>query len=46
MSLQDIGVRIMRDFKGNAVDAAVASCLCIGILHNFASGVGGGGVMM
>jgi gamma-glutamyltranspeptidase len=31
---------------GNAVDAAVASCLCIGVLNSFSSGIGGGGVML
>lgn len=31
---------------GNAVDAAVASCLCIGVLNSFSSGIGGGGVLL
>jgi hypothetical protein len=36
----------MKDKGGNAVDAAIASNLCVGVLHNFASGIGGGGVML
>lgn len=30
---------------GNAVDAAVASCLCIGTVNMFSAGIGGGGFM-
>lgn len=41
-----IGRQIMQEKGGNAVDAAIAGCLCIGVLHNFASGIGGGGVML
>jgi len=41
-----IGQQIMKDKGGNAVDAAIASNLCVGVLHNFASGIGGGGVML
>jgi gamma-glutamyltranspeptidase/glutathione hydrolase/leukotriene-C4 hydrolase len=41
-----IGKTIMQEKGGNAVDAAIAGCLCVGVLHNFASGIGGGGVLL
>lgn len=41
-----MGVAIMRDHDGTAVDAAVTTTLCIGLLNGFASGIGGGGFMM
>ncbi|CAO0798915.1 unnamed protein product [Mucor circinelloides] len=31
---------------GNAVDAAIASTLCIGVIDSFATGIGGGGFML
>src|SRR6201996_7543033 len=40
----DIGVQVLKD-GGNAVDAAVASTLCIGVVNMFSSGIGGGGFM-
>eukprot|EP00835_Amoeboradix_gromovi_P000487 NODE_17_length_41373_cov_0.337016.p11 type:complete len:384 gc:universal NODE_17_length_41373_cov_0.337016:25333-26484(+) len=37
-----IGVSILKD-GGNAVDASVASAICLGTINAFASGIGGGG---
>ncbi|KAF9576091.1 hypothetical protein EC968_000159 [Mortierella alpina] len=40
----EIGVEVLKE-GGNAVDAAIASCLCIGTINAFAAGIGGGGFM-
>ncbi|KAJ1818083.1 hypothetical protein LPJ75_001538 [Coemansia sp. RSA 2598] len=40
-----IGVDVLRE-GGNAVDAAVASTVCIGLLQSHSSGIGGGGFML
>eukprot|EP01117_Protostelium_nocturnum_P015010 TRINITY_DN5777_c0_g3_i1.p1 TRINITY_DN5777_c0_g3~~TRINITY_DN5777_c0_g3_i1.p1 ORF type:complete len:629 (+),score=189.37 TRINITY_DN5777_c0_g3_i1:102-1988(+) len=39
-----IGVRILRE-GGNAIDSAIATAICSGVLNPFASGIGGGNVM-
>eukprot|EP01089_Gocevia_fonbrunei_P022088 TRINITY_DN8795_c0_g1_i2.p2 TRINITY_DN8795_c0_g1~~TRINITY_DN8795_c0_g1_i2.p2 ORF type:complete len:222 (-),score=40.33 TRINITY_DN8795_c0_g1_i2:1267-1932(-) len=41
----EIGVDILRG-GGNAMDAAIASALCIGVTNAFSSGIGGGGVIL
>ena len=40
-----IGLSVLKK-GGNAVDAAIAADLCVGIVHCFATGIGGGGVMV
>jgi gamma-glutamyltranspeptidase/glutathione hydrolase len=41
----DIGVQMMRD-GGNAIDAAVATALALGVLEQYNSGIGGGCFML
>lgn len=40
-----VGVRIMKR-GGNAMDAAIATALCVGTINSFSSGLGGGGFLL
>jgi len=40
-----VGRDILQKKNGNAVDAAIATCICVGVVQPFSSGIGGGLVM-
>lgn len=40
----EIGLKTLKK-GGNAVDATIATSLCIGVVHSQSSGLGGGGFM-
>ena len=42
----ETGMRVLKEEGSNAVDAAVASLLCLGVVNFQSSGIGGGMVMV
>eukprot|EP00262_Sarcandra_glabra_P004637 TRINITY_DN1578_c0_g1_i1.p1 TRINITY_DN1578_c0_g1~~TRINITY_DN1578_c0_g1_i1.p1 ORF type:complete len:182 (+),score=16.79 TRINITY_DN1578_c0_g1_i1:116-661(+) len=41
----NVGVSILKE-RGHAIDAAVATALCLGVVHPMSSGIGGGSFMI
>lgn len=42
----ELGVKVLNELSGNAVDAMVSTVLCQGVLAPFASGIGGGALIL
>lgn len=41
----ELGIELMQQ-GGNAMDAAIGTAICVGIINSFSSGLGGGGFLM